>query len=143
MIHDPLLALGLHLNGRDSTPRNGIPILIGAVLSSIDGQGTFANLRRWHTGCRIPHGGARAGDREPGPYGHHNPIHSSLATKTESPGFIGSRTHSSRRAGAHIHELHALADSVAIPPGVVFVGGERSGRFGPHSRERRGNGSGR
>ena len=55
----------------------------------------------------------------------------SLATKTESPGFIGSHTRSSRRAGAHIHELHALVDTVAIPPGAVFVGGEIAANPGP------------
>jgi hypothetical protein len=79
MIHDPLLALGLHLNGRDSTPRNGILNLIYTILSPIDGQRTFAFLWRWHTEGRTPHGSARAGDREPGPYEHHNPIHSSHA----------------------------------------------------------------
>jgi hypothetical protein len=55
----------------------------------------------------------------------------SLATKTESPGFIGSRTRSSRRAGAPIHELHAHAVSAAIPPGAVFVGGEIAADPGP------------
>jgi hypothetical protein len=79
MIHDPLLALGLHLNGRDSTPQNGILNLIGAVLSPIDDKRTFAFLRRWHTEGRTLHGGARAGDREPGTYERHNPIHSSHA----------------------------------------------------------------
>jgi hypothetical protein len=47
-----------------------------------------------------------------------------LATKTESPGLIGSCTRGFRWAGAPIHELHNHAFSAAIPPYAVFVGEE-------------------
>jgi hypothetical protein len=71
MIHDPLLALGLHLNGRDSKPRNGILNLIGVVRCDFNGKRSFPNTASTRTVARAPSGGAGTGAAQ---FRHYNAL---------------------------------------------------------------------